>query len=276
MIVGVALKWVDRRPDVDALTGTVRTDPRSSGTSAADEAALEWALRAAEAWDAEVLVATGGPPEAEVVLRDAVAAGAARAVRVDLPTGASSPLVAAGLAAALADAALVLCGDWSLDRGSGSVPAFLAARLGAAQALGCTELRLDPATPGALRASRRLDGGRRERLALHSPAVVSVEGGTARLRRASLHGVLGARAATIDVMAAPSGSVPAPTPGRGGPYRPRPRPLPPPPAQLDARQRILALTGAISRRDPPKLVVLEPPAAADRILDQLRAWGYLP
>jgi hypothetical protein len=51
--------------------------------------------------------------------------------------------------------------------------------------------------------------------------------------------------------------------------------LPPPPADLSARERILALTGALTEREPPQLLVLEPDAAADRILDQLRAWGYV-
>ena len=44
------MKWVDRRPEVDPLTGAVHTDARTSGPSDADEAALEWALRIGEAW----------------------------------------------------------------------------------------------------------------------------------------------------------------------------------------------------------------------------------
>ena len=62
------------------------TTARAAGASDADQAALEWALRAAEAWGAEVLAVTAGPPAAEAVLRHALAAGAARAVRVDVAT----------------------------------------------------------------------------------------------------------------------------------------------------------------------------------------------
>jgi electron transfer flavoprotein beta subunit len=228
---------------------------------------------------------TAGTAEAEPVLRDALAAGADRAVRVDLPAGAASAAVAAGLAAALAGAAAVVCGDWSLDRGSGSVPAFLAARLGAAQALGLVSIDIDvPAggTPGlaphapAVRAERRLDGGRRERLSVAAPMVLSVEGRD-RLRRADLDGLLRARTAPIEVVATPAAAtaLSADTPVlRTGPYRPRARVLPPP-AGGSARERILALTGALVDRTPPELVTLDPASAADRLLAQLQAWGYL-
>lgn len=275
MIVAVVLKWVDRRPAVDPLTGAVHTDPRTSGASPADEAALEWGLRAAEAWDGRVLAVTAGPEGSDVVLREALAAGAAQAVRVDLCSSVPSHDVAAALVPAVCGAGLVLCGDASLDRSSGSVPAFLAARLGAGQALGCTSLVLDPAAPGVARAERRLDGGRRERLVLRAPGVLSVEAGSARLRRASLDRVLRAGHAMIEVVAPTlRAGTPAPTPVRCGPYRPRARVLPPPTGS-DARRRILTLTGEGAERMPPQLLALEPAGGADRILAQLRAWGYL-
>ncbi|MEO5680978.1 MAG: hypothetical protein ABIS47_15090, partial [Acidimicrobiales bacterium] len=70
---------------------------------------------------------------------------------------------------------------------------------------------------------------------------------------------------------------PAPLlPVRTGPYRPRPRRRPPPAADLSARQRIAVLSGAHDPRTPPQLLVLEPAAAARRLVDQLHAWGYLP
>jgi electron transfer flavoprotein beta subunit len=171
------------RPEVDPLDAHVRTDPRTAGCSAADAAALEWALRAGERWNQPVLAVTAGPPEADRVLREAVAAGATRAVRIDLPTSAPSAVVATAIAAVLGAARItsVWCGDHSLDRGSGSVPAFLAAELGAAQALGLVDVELD-ARAGRVDAWRRLDRGRREHVRLDGPGVVSVEGSTARLR----------------------------------------------------------------------------------------------
>ena len=60
--VGVALKLAPGRPEVDALTGAVATDDRLAGPSDADLAALEWALRLADAWaPAEVVAVTAVP-----------------------------------------------------------------------------------------------------------------------------------------------------------------------------------------------------------------------
>lgn len=268
MIVA-CLKWVDARPDVDQLTGAVHTDDRTSGASDADLAALEWALRLGEVRRCDVVAVTAGPAGADAVLREALAAGATRAVRIGIRRDTPSEDVAAAIAAGVGTSQVVVCGNWSLDRGSGSVPAFLAARLGAAQALGLVTMEV---ATGDLLAERRLDGGRRERLRVPTPAVLSVEGGSARLRRASIAGLLAARDAVIEVVAGPPGSVAHATTTA---FRPRAQMLPAPSSTLDARARTLALTGALEQRTPPETVVLDPGAAADRLLAQLRSWGYL-
>jgi electron transfer flavoprotein beta subunit len=259
---------------VDALTGAVHDDPRGAGASDADQAALEWALRAAEAWDAEVLAVTAGPPAAEAVLRQALAVGAARAVRVDVASDATSAVVAAGLAPLVAECALTWCGDYSLDRGSGSVPGYLAAHLGAAQALGLVELCLQvPAgAPGEVLATRRLDRGRRERLHVRPAAVLSVEGSAARLRRATIASELASRTAPIEVGPGPAADAHLAHTTR--PFRPRARTRPAP-AGGSARERILALTDAMSAPSATPAMELQPPEAADRILAALSSWGYL-
>lgn len=287
-MIAACLKWVDHRPEVDPLTGAVHTDARTSGPSDLDLAALEVALRLGEARGEEVVAVTAGPPSAEAVLRDALAAGALRAVRVELAVGAPSEAVAAALHAALPDeVAVVVCGAWSTDRGSGAVPAFLAAHRGAAQALGLTALDVagadaagDPAGsvagPIRLVAERRLDGGRRERLAVPLPAVVSVEA-FVRLRRAPLGRVLAAADQPLDTVPAlpATATTPAATRLEGtAPFQPRSRRLAAPSAALSARERILALTGALVDRDPPRVVHLDPAAAADELLAQLETWGY--
>lgn len=272
MRVAVCVKWVDLRPEVDALTGAVPTHGRYFGASDADQAALERALRLAGPEDVVVAV-TAGPEGADAVLRDCLAAGATEACRVALDAALPSWVVAAGLARAVAGADLVVCGDWSLDRGSGSVPAFLAAELGAAQALGLVDLAVDP--DGALVVERRLDQGRRERLRVRTPAVVSVEGGTASLRRAPLSAVLAAGRAAIPVVAAPSRPDERLTVEAAVPFRPRPRVLPAPPSDLPSRERVLRLTGALVERNPPQSLQLDPEAAADAVLEQLASWGYL-
>jgi len=185
-----------------------------------------------------------------------------------------SALVAAAIADVARDPALsfVVCGAYSIDRGSGSVPAFVAAHLGIAQALGCVTLTIGD--DGAVGGDRRLDGGRREVVRANGPCVLSVEGGSARLRRAPLHAVVASRDVDVEVVR-PSIEPLTGGAARRSPFRPRARVLPPPPVDLSARERILALTGALTEREPPQLLVLDPDAAADRILDQLRTWGYV-
>ncbi len=265
-------------------------DRRWSGVSAADEAALEVALRIAERFDAvadatpsEVTVICLGPPSADDVLREAIAAGATSAVRVDASTELDSQVVAVALGERLGDRDLVVCGDYSLDRGTGSVPAFLAGELSMAQALGLLEVDLagDDAsawfpqtrargTTGALRVVRRLDGGRREILDVTPPAVLSVEGSAASLRRASLAASLAARTAPVTTVRGPHGHLPE---MEIHPFRPRARVLPAPTGEsLDRVRQILDVGGSDTHAE---LVTLDAPAAASKILDQLRSWGYL-
>ena len=243
-------------------------DERWAGVSDADRAALETALRLGEAAGDAVTVATVGEPAAEHALRSALAAGASHVVRIDAPHGLASAAVAGAIATLAADATWVLCGDASADRGTGAVPAFLAAELGAAQALGL--VAVEPAGTGPLRVTRRLDGGRREVLDVASPAVLSVEGAVARLRRASLPAELAARHAPIEQRHGPH--APIEHDEIGHPYRPRPRALAVPAG--DALERVRLLTDAAGEPSThADVVTLDPPAAAERILSTLTQWG---
>jgi electron transfer flavoprotein beta subunit len=268
--IAVCWKWVSLDREREA-------DRRWSGVSAADEAALEVALSIADRADAtpgapasEVTVICLGPPSADDVLREALAAGATAAVRVDASTELDSQVVAVALAEHLGDRDLVVCGDYSLDRGTGSVPAFLAGELSMAQALGLLEVGLARGDNDALRVVRRLDGGRREILDVTPPAVLSVEGSAASLRRASLAASLAARTAPVVTVRGPHGRLPE---AEIHPYRPRARVLPAPTGgSLDRVRQILDVGGSDTHAE---LVTLDAPAAASKILDQLRNWGYL-
>ncbi len=277
--IAVCVKWVDLRPEIDALSGTVSTDERRFGFSSADQAALEVALRLAATHDAGVTVACAGVEAAEPAIRELAAAGADATVRVDFGAEASSETVGASLAAAVRGSDLVICGDHSMDRGSGSVPGFIAHALGVAQALGLVEvspgaLLDDTADGGSLHAVRRLDGGRRERLDVTLPAVISVEGSVARLRRAPLHEILTARSMPVERHASAPSLVSSPEVGPAQPLRPRPRSWPAPTGERPL-DRIVALTGALVERTPPRRIEMPPAESADAILDQLRTWGYL-
>jgi electron transfer flavoprotein beta subunit len=269
--VAVCLKWVDTRPEIDPVSGRVIDDERWFSASPADQTALEVALEMVDERGGDVMVVCAGPPGAEPMLRGALAAGAATAVRVDLDPALDADAVAEAVAPVVAEADVVCCGTWSLDRGTGSFPAFLAHRLGAAQALGCTSVVV---ADSGLTASRRLDGGRREVVHVDAPAVVSVEAG-AELRRASLRSVLDSADMAVDVVV-PDPARPSSTSlERTGPYRPRSRELAPP-AGGDVRERLLSLTGALVDEAPSMALHVDPEAAADHLLAALGERGIGP
>jgi electron transfer flavoprotein beta subunit len=273
-MIAVCVKWVDGL--------TEPGDDRFAGISAADQAALEMALRHSAVTGDAVTVVTVGPAAAERALRDALACGAAAACRIDASTALPAFVIAELLAQVVRDAAWIWCGDYSSDRGTGSLPAFLADRLGRAQALGAVAVALpsDAYQDGEisadeLRVTRRLDGGRRELLAVCAPAVVSVEGSVAGLRRASLAALLAARAAPIEVLAAPAIDSASQHAVLVRDYRPRARVLSAP-AGDHPLDRLRALTDAAAGSAVRgETVHLLPPAAAQRIIDTLRGWGYL-
>ena len=141
------------------------------------------------------LAVTAGPAEADAVLRERAGRGAARAVRVDAAGG---PARRGGGRRAgrrrSRGADLVWCGDQTSRPGSGSVPVLLAAQLGRGPALGLVEVRRRRTAAGAGRLGVRAPARRRPtRAARRSarPAVLSVEGAAARLRRRRLPGCCG-------------------------------------------------------------------------------------
>jgi electron transfer flavoprotein beta subunit len=276
-LVVAFVRCTDLRAEVDPLTGAVSRDARAASLSASDAAAVEHALRFGQAWNARVLVVTAGGPECDGPLRELSALGA-EVRRVELLSSYVEELVAdeqqlaALLVAALGDDRpdLVLCADRSADRGTGALPAFLAHELRAVQAPGLVSLEL---VDGFVLAERRLDFGRREQMRVPLPAVCSVEAAGVRLRRASLDSALAAADRPVPV-------VRVPTPRsrvrvvQVRPLRPRPRHIPAPTGT--ARERLLALTGALLSHDPPTVVgPVEAPEAVDALLEFLVRNGYL-
>ncbi|MEN9801319.1 MAG: hypothetical protein RLZ37_444 [Actinomycetota bacterium] len=266
--VVVCVKWAPPR-----LTGDPAADERFGEMSAADQAALEFGLRTAEATGDDVVAVTVGPQSADKVLRDALACGAHRAIRIDTPSDVSTKdgaSAAARTLSALGAISLIWCGDYSADRGSGAFPAFLAAHLGLEQSLGL--IRVDFGNSGAfpLDVVRRLDGGRRERSRVISTSVLSVEGSVVRLRRASLGRSLSAQSQPIEVVA--SALVPVEPPIEK-PYRPRARVIPAPTGTTPL-DRVRSVTESASPKISADPVELDPRRAAELILERLRDWGY--
>jgi electron transfer flavoprotein beta subunit len=264
----VCQKWV--APDEDSRAATF---------SASERAALEVALqikdRATTA--VEVIAISLGGPGARHGLRDSLARGADRAVWVAAPVDLRSDAAAAAIHAAVTTHLpevgtpdWVICGDYSSDRGSGSVPAFLAELWNAEQALGLVQITQRTIT--TVGATRRLDGGRREVVAVRAPAVLSVEGSVATLRRASLSRELAA--ATMPIIEAVGPSEPREMPTEISPYRPRARMLAAP-AGTTALERVRSITEPATAVAHGETVILPPAEAAKRILAALAEWGYL-
>jgi len=271
MEILVPIKWSALRTEFDPLSGAGATLAGRFGIDPASSAALEWALSLAAEAGGRVVALTVGSAAAEEGLRTALAAGADRAVRVEAPAGAGGPAVAGAIASQAGGADLIVCGAWSEDGGSASVPPALAALLDRPQACGLLSLEW---ADGDLTGARRIPGGRRELLRISLPAVVSVEPGTASLRRASMPALLASADAEIAVVA-PTPAVAAAAGGVVEPYRPRPRSIPPPPAGADHRERIQSLAGTTETGGRAQEVRLDPPEAAEFIIEKLREWGYL-
>ena len=268
--IAACMKWVSGRPEIDPLSGEVRLPSgRFGGVSAADQAALEVALQLGSQRSMHVIAIAVGDSQCEAALRDALAAGAQRAIRIDASRSLSSAETAQVLALALGDAALILCGDYSFDRGSGSVPAYLAAELGISQALGVVSLITHAED---ITVTRRLDGGRREHLRVDDRAVISVEGSVAQLRRASLTSTLAARSSGIEII--PSSTTARQVHSTTKPFRPRPRTLDRPVGDT-ALERLHSITNVSSVSTRGEQIELSAAKSATYILETLARWGYL-
>ncbi|ROR95627.1 electron transfer flavoprotein beta subunit [Salana multivorans] len=219
MRVIVLLKQVpdivsDRRLRPDGLLERV---PAAAVLSEIDEAALEVALRAADALGGSVTAVTMGPASAEAVVRKALQVGAAQAVHLhdDALAGSDVRGTARALAAAvrLLDAegaesgdgvGLVVAGMTALDGLGAVVPTLVAAELGWPALAFAESVEVTPgeeASAARVVVVRETEVGH-ETIAADLPAVVSVEDTVASLRVPSFQTMLAARKAQVRVLAA--------------------------------------------------------------------------
>ena len=204
MIIGVCLKQVpatDTRIRINPSASGILTDDVKFEINPYDEYALEEALRLKQGGKAtEVVTFTVGGADADARIRDALARGADRAVRVDDPAleGSDSLGIARVLAAALAGegVGLVLAGRQAVDGDSSTVPSMIAELMGAAQVSWVDKFDVEG---GAFTAQRAAGGGMREVVSGALPAVVSCDKGLNTPRYATLPGILKAKAKKIAV-----------------------------------------------------------------------------
>jgi electron transfer flavoprotein beta subunit len=171
-----------------------------------DEYAVEAAVQIAEAGeDVEVVTVTVGPERVEETIRQALAKGADRAVRIWDEDLAARDLLDARAKATLLEAVarevdpdLVLTGVQSGDAGFAATGVTLAERLGFEWAAVVNQLDLD-AEGGVVSVHRELEGGVEELTDLDLPAVLTIQTGINEPRYASLRGIRQAQTKPLDV-----------------------------------------------------------------------------
>lgn len=173
-----------------------------------DDYAIEEAVQLSEAHDdIEVVTATVGPERVEETIRQGLAKGADRAIRVWDDALAEESLVDPGTKARLLagvaneeEPDLVLSGVQSGDISFGATGVALAAELDYAWGAVVNELDLDRDASLAT-VHRELEGGVEEITEVELPAVFTIQTGINEPRYASLRGIRQAQSKPLDVHA---------------------------------------------------------------------------
>ena len=195
MKVLVPVKEVATVDDEFEISGT-EIDERFLGADLNewDEYALEEAVQLSEDGLAdEVVTVTIGPEDAEQTIRQALAKGADRAVRVWDDALAAVDLLDVGAKTAILEAVvaeeapdLVLTGVQTGDDSFGATGVTLAAELGVQWAAVVNDLEVDA---GVASVHRELEGGVEELTDVELPAVLTIQTGINEPRYASLRGI---------------------------------------------------------------------------------------
>ncbi len=247
--------------DVDPVTGGIDEERLIYVVNPADRCAVEEAVRISErAGGVEVVVVTLGPPRAEEALRQCLALGADRALRLwdsgleRLSALATAQILAQAVKSREPD--LLLCGARSADWGSEQVGPAIAELLGLPQVCHVTKLELSPQGHTAT-VQRKLERGERELVECPLPALLTVDPALNEPRYPSLPRYMEALTRDLphiglhDLGMTPTqlGEESAPKVLQLSPPRPRPKGVFTPHGKLPAYQRIEAiLRGLVSER----------------------------
>ena len=166
-----------------------------------DAYALEEALRLKERHGGEVVVCSAGPARVAQVIREALARGADRAIRVESDDLALADgcVVAEALAAAVRQEQfdLVLTGLQSDDQGFAQTGVVLAELLDIPHATIIMEVQI---SDGRVRVKRELEGGWFQWVAMSTPALLTIQSGINQLRYATLKGIMAAKKKQVRVV----------------------------------------------------------------------------
>lgn len=206
MKIAVCVKQVVTREwplRVDEARTWVQDRDASFEMNEPDAYALEEALRLKEQHGGEVVVCTAGPARTAQVVREALARGADRAIRVegDGLAAADAVMVAEALASAVRDERfdVVLTGLQSDDQGFAQTGVVLAELLGIPHATIIMEVQV---ADGRLRVKRELEGGWFQWVSMPAPALLTIQSGINQLRYATLKGIMAAKRKEVRVVEA--------------------------------------------------------------------------
>jgi electron transfer flavoprotein beta subunit len=202
--IGVLLKQVpatDTRIRVNPTGTAILTDDVKWEINPYDEFALEEGIRQKQAGKGtEVVIFTLGDAASEARIRDGLARGADRAVRLDDAAFAGSDALGKAriLAAAIQQEGigLVIAGRQAVDTDAGAVPGAIAELLGWRQASAVDKLAIDGESFTAHRAA---GSGTREVVTGRLPAVITADKGLNEPRYATLPGIMAAKKKPIAV-----------------------------------------------------------------------------
>jgi len=204
MKIIVCLKQVPDAKNVklDPKTNTMSREGVKSIMNPFDQHALEEAVRLAAEYGGSVTALSMGPPQAENMLRDAIACGADAAVLVSdrAFAGADTWATTYTLAQAvitLGGADLIICGKQAIDGDTAQVGPGLAGRLDLAYA-SCIK-KVEKIEHGAIIAQRMMDDGYDE-LEIPLPALFTVVKEINTPRIPSLKGKMKAKKAVIKML----------------------------------------------------------------------------
>ena len=180
MNIVVCIKQVPDTTDVriDPETNTLVREGVPSIMNPFDEFAVEEGVRLREAHGGTVTVVTMGPPQADAVLRTALAVGADSVALVSDRAFAGSDTLATSYALSKAvekigGVDLVICGKQAIDGDTAQVGPGIAARLGLTQLTYVSKVESVGESGGTIIVERLIDGGR-ERVEGRLPALLTV------------------------------------------------------------------------------------------------------
>jgi len=195
----VCLKEVpgrDTRYEVSSDGRWIKDSDLTFEISECDEYALEEALKLQEKHGGEVVLLTLGTERAEKLMRKGLAMGAEKGILIHDPgQQVSSPLaVASAFAEVLKNESfdLVLAGTQSDDFGYAQTGVMLAELLKLPHATIVMEIKVDPAGR-RLEALREMESGWFQRVAMSTPAVLTIQAGISQIRFTPLKGILMAK-----------------------------------------------------------------------------------